>query len=140
MRRRTGITLLELLVVLTMLGLLLSEALPRVWAIANASATRHAAEQVRTVLSLARERAVILSRPVAVFIDTAAASLAIGDIEGVISRHDVRQESGVRVDATRDSIAFSPLGLGWGASNVSVILTRGQSAETVTVSRMGRIR
>jgi hypothetical protein len=41
---------------------------------------------------------------------------------------------------TRDSIAFYPSGLGYGAANTRLIVSRGAAAETVTVSRAGRVR
>ena len=140
MRPRTGLTLIELLVVLAVTAVLLAVALPRVAAIADRAAVRHAADQVRTVLALARQRAVAFASPVAVFVDSTAAQLTIGDPQGGLSTHAIGATFGVLITATRDSVAFSPLGLGWGATNTSVVLTRGSAAETVTVSRAGRIR
>jgi prepilin-type N-terminal cleavage/methylation domain-containing protein len=140
MRPRHGFTLLELLVVLAVTAVLMGVALPRVVAISDAVAVRHAADQVRTVLALARQRAVAFAAPVAVLVDSAAAQLAVGDAQGPLSTHAVGAAYGVTLTATRDSVAFGPLGLGWGAANTSVVVTRGAAAETVTVSRAGRIR
>jgi hypothetical protein len=47
---------------------------------------------------------------------------------------------GVRLASSRDSLAFDPRGLGFGAANASIRLTRGAAAETVVVARLGRIR
>jgi hypothetical protein len=47
---------------------------------------------------------------------------------------------GVRVTASRDSMAYDARGLGYGAANLSVVVHRGRVAETVYVSRLGRVR
>jgi hypothetical protein len=46
----------------------------------------------------------------------------------------------VRLAATRDSMAYLPLGLGYGAANLRAVLTRGRASDTVFVSRLGRVR
>jgi hypothetical protein len=47
---------------------------------------------------------------------------------------------GVTVEATRDSLAYGPDGLGVGAANLRLILRRGGAADTLSVSRLGRVR
>jgi len=37
-------------------------------------------------------------------------------------------------------MAYAPNGLGYGASNLTVVLRRGSAAETIFVSRLGRVR
>lgn len=140
MHRRSGWTLVELVAALVVLATWTAVALPRLRALADRVAVRQGAHEVRTALALARQRAVTLARPVAVLVDSGAGALAVTDAQGVLSTHAVASSQGVRLTATRDSVAFGPLGLGWGASNVSVIVARGGAAETVTVSRAGRIR
>ena len=47
---------------------------------------------------------------------------------------------GVRLSATRDSIAFGPHGLGWGAATTTITLERGTARTALAVSRLGRVR
>jgi hypothetical protein len=55
-------------------------------------------------------------------------------------RRDLRSVFGVRLSASRDSMAYDARGLGLGAANLSLVIRRGAAAETVFVSRLGRVR
>jgi hypothetical protein len=46
----------------------------------------------------------------------------------------------VALEATRDSLAYGPDGLGVGAANLRLVLRRGAAADTLSVSRLGRVR
>jgi hypothetical protein len=46
----------------------------------------------------------------------------------------------VRLSTSRDSIAFDVRGLGYGAANLTLVARRGSAAETLVVSRLGRVR
>ena len=41
---------------------------------------------------------------------------------------------------TRDSMTYYPNGLALGGANLSIVVTRGSAAETVLVSREGRVK
>jgi hypothetical protein len=46
----------------------------------------------------------------------------------------------VSLGTTRDSIVFDARGLGYGAANLTLVARRGSAAETLVVSRLGRVR
>ncbi|MDQ6886922.1 MAG: GspH/FimT family pseudopilin [Gemmatimonadota bacterium] len=137
---RQGSTLIETMSVLVIISLLLLISFPRAGRGRDATAVRNAREQVVSALAVARSRAIFGSRTVAVRFDTLASRvllLAAADTELV---REVGREHGVSMDASRDSIAYGPTGRGYGAANTRIILARGAAAETVTVSRLGRVR
>ncbi len=137
---RHGTTLIEIMAVLVLISLLLLISIPRLGRGRDSVAVRSAREQVVSALAVARSRAIFGSRTVAVRFDTLASRvllLAAADTELV---RDVGQEFGVAMVASRDSIAYGPTGRGYGAANTRIILARGAAAETVTVSRLGRVR
>lgn len=70
--------------------------------------------------------------------DRSAASIIVG-ADTVLAR-DVGSELGVSIAATRDTVLYGPSGRGWGASNTSIVVTRGRWADTLFVSRLGRVR
>ena len=57
-----------------------------------------------------------------------------------ISHRRLGSSHGVSLSSSRDSMAYAPNGLGHGASNLTVVLRRGSAAETLFVSRLGRVR
>ena len=74
----------------------------------------------------------------AILMVTAAVTVFAGP--DTIERRPLGTVHGVRLTVTRDSIAYAANGMGYGAANTRVILSRGAAAETVTVSRLGRVR
>jgi Tfp pilus assembly protein FimT len=139
-RRRTGHTLAEVALALGVLAILLLLSAAPVRRLVDGAAVRAAAGELATLLATARDLAVAGASPVAVRLDPvlgAATVLAGGD---TLRRVTLAADHGVTLTATRESTAFAASGLGSGAANLSVRLTRGSAAETLFVSRLGRVR
>ena len=139
-RGRSGVTLIELLIVTGIIAVLSSVAIPRAARIIDRinvdGATRHAA----TVFVSARHAAIANSRFSAVRINEGTATItAVVGTDTVVSRN-LGEMFGVTIRATRDSMAYSPVGLGYGAANLRLIIRRGQAADTLFTSRVGRVR
>ena len=73
-------------------------------------------------------------------IDSASASLVGRSYADTVAHRMLASSHGVSLTVSRDSMAYAPNGLGYGASNLTVILRRGAAAETIFVSRLGRVR
>ena len=104
--------------------------------------THGAALHAATVLSGARAEAVARGSAVAVALDTGAGVMrVIGDAgRDTLRTRDLSALFGVRLQATRDSLAYDARGLGIGAANLSLVVSRGGAAETLVISRLGRLR
>jgi hypothetical protein len=76
----------------------------------------------------------------AVRLDADRASVPVHAGADTALRRPLAAAHGVTLATTRDSAAYAPSGLGFGASNLSAVLRRGGVAETVVVSRLGRVR
>ena len=137
---RRGYSLVQMLMVLAIIAVLCGIAIPRLSEARDESAVRGAAAQVVTALALARSAAVLRASRVAVVIDADAATLRVLAEAETLQVRPLRPEFGVTLEATRDSVAYGPTGRGYGAANSSVILRRGSAADTVFVSRLGRVR
>lgn len=140
MRSRTGATLIEQTVILVLLGILLALAFRGFSAMLDGLAVRASARDVRDVFASAREHAIASGVRTAVQVEPAIAQLVAYAGTDTVSIRPIGQLHGVTLLSSRDSMAYSPSGLGYGASNLSIVLVRRNSADTVTVSRLGRVR
>ena len=140
MRQPPGMTLIEIVVVVSLVAFCTAMAIPRYSAFHHRLAARGAASLLTRALLDARHLAWRLGTRTAVRVDTSTAWVTVQDASGPIAQHDLQALFGVSVSATRDSVAYLPDGLGYGASNARFIVARGAATETVTVSRIGRVR
>lgn len=137
---RRGATLVELLVTLTIVAALAGFAVLRVARLRDAMAVRAAAIEVERELALARESAVAWRTTVTLRLDTLRGRVDVRRGGSPVRTRDLSGEYGVRLGGTRDSVAFDARGLGRGAANATLVVRRGVSADTIVVSRLGRVR
>ena len=137
---RWGHTLVELLLTLALVGVVTSVTVPRASSLVDRVSVKGATQDV--VLALASARAAANQRGVnASFV----ADVASGTVRVVIGgetlfERRLQQSRGVRLEASRESVTFSPSGLGWGAANTTLVVSRGARSDTIVMSRLGRIR
>jgi prepilin-type N-terminal cleavage/methylation domain-containing protein len=137
---RRGVTVVELLVALIVIGVLAAIAGVRVAALRDHISVRAAATEAVATFALARRWSLSRAVRTAVTIDTAGAALTVRSYGDTVAHRRLGAVHGVLVGATRDSMAYAPNGLGYGASNLTVVIRRGASAESIVVSRLGRVR
>ena len=138
--RRRGFSLLELTVVVTIAGIILALALPRLAHMRDSASIRSAVGELAELFSAARQEAIARRAPVTVGIDAAR-----GDVElragGVrLVRRSLAASYGVTVSANRDSTVYDPRGIGFGLANVTIVVRRGAAVDTLRMSRLGRVR
>jgi prepilin-type N-terminal cleavage/methylation domain-containing protein len=137
---RRGTTVPELIVVLTIVGVLVTITIGRTAALRDRASVRAAASETVATFALARRWSLSRASRTAITFDTSAATLIVRSYADTITRRSLRSSHGVGLSASRDSMAYAPNGLGYGASNLTLVLRRGDAAETVFVSRLGRVR
>jgi prepilin-type N-terminal cleavage/methylation domain-containing protein len=131
-------TLLELLIVLAVAGVLATLSLPRLGRLRDASAVRAALSDLGATFAYARQAAVTRRTNVAVVFDTAAATVRVRVGAETLARRNLYATYGVALGANRDSTVYDARGLGFGVSNVSVVVRRRWIVDTFTMSRLGR--
>ncbi|MEO7363220.1 MAG: hypothetical protein ABI120_23000 [Gemmatimonadaceae bacterium] len=139
-RPRAGTTLVEQIVILAMVGVLTALVVRSIGQQLDKLAVRGAAREARDVFASAREFAVARGVRTAVQIDPLIAELSAHASADTIAVRRLGVLHGVTVSTSRDSMAYSPSGLGYGASNLRIIVVKRAAAETVTISRLGRVR
>ena len=133
-------TLVELLLVVTIIGLITISGVRALARQLDHVAARAAIADAAAAMARARDEALAQHLPVNVRIDTAQASIALRAHGELVALYALGRTHGVALRATRDSITFDVRGLGYGAANFSLVARRGSAAETLVVSRLGRVR
>lgn len=137
---RPALTLLELVIVLVIIGLLSIIAVREAGHYLDRLAARSAVSEAAEVIDQARDEALALHVVASVRLDTVRDEVALRVRGQTLAVHALGHVHGVALSASRDSLAFDARGLGYGASNLTLIARRGRAAETLVVSRLGRVR
>ncbi len=138
---RRGVTLAELFTVLTLIGLILGIALPPLAHTLDRIAVDEAIDRYAALHETTRQLAIVRADLARIEIDTAQRTAALS-VRGVPmwDTIDVRTLGDAEIATSQPAVTFSPIGYGWGLSNTTIIARRGGVAETVTISRTGRLK
>ncbi|MDH5233473.1 MAG: GspH/FimT family pseudopilin [Gemmatimonadota bacterium] len=137
---RRGFSLAEVVLVCAFIGIVAGIALPRTAALLDGVRLRQAAHEVAAAVTLARAAAIRRATYARVVVDSVRGEVRVESGEDTLLRRDLRATHRVEIRATRDTITYAPSGMGYGVANSTVIMRLGARAETVTVSRLGRMR
>src|SRR5215213_6622865 len=105
---KRGFTVAELLIVLTIVGVVMAIVIPSAKAGLDRVSVRAAASDVRATLNYARMLAMAGGIPVAVDVDSVAGTLRVRRGDERIFTRSVGPAHGVRLGKTRDSLAYDP--------------------------------
>lgn len=138
---RRGVTLPELLTVVVIVGLLCAMALPPLAHGLDRIAVDATVDRYTALHETTRQLAIVRSSLAKLEIDTAQRSAALS-VEGAAAWDtiEIRSLGDAAVSTSQPAVTFSPMGYGWGLSNTTIVVTRGSVAETLTVSRTGRLK
>jgi prepilin-type N-terminal cleavage/methylation domain-containing protein len=137
-----GFTFIELIVVACIAGLLLGFWLPRAARLVDWLETEHAVRDVTTALAVGRNGAILQSTRARITFKTDTLRIDRLGASGWEPwwRTPGPASHGVSLTVSNPVVEFGPTGMGWGLSNTTIILRRGSQAETITLSRVGRVK
>lgn len=137
---RPGLTLAELVLTCTFLGLVMGIAIPRAGAVLDALRLEQASHEVAGALTLARAAAIRRAAFARLIVDEPLGRIRVESGGDTLLTRDLRALHRVSLRASRDTVTYAPSGLGYGVANSTIIVSIAARAETVTVSRLGRMR
>lgn len=135
-----GFTLVETLAALVLAGILTSIAFVPLTRAVDRASVRSASDELMTALAIARQVAIMRASQVTATLDTIAGTVTVECEGDTTHRRPVESLYGVSLAATRSTVRFSANGVGYGVSNLRVIARRRSAADTIYVSRAGRVR
>lgn len=142
---RRGVTLLELLVVLVIVGLLAGMVVPGATSLADRLAVEHQAARLLVAYRSAWLTARVHHRLALLRVSTD--SLAIWTVSSAGASDTVLAWlapgpglAGVSIQGAPHTTVFAPFGAAMGLANTRYVLGRGKASRQVVVSRLGRVR
>ena len=137
---RLGFTVVELMITLCIVAILSTIALPRVQGLLDSIHVRGAVVEIESTFGAARHIAIARGAQTVVDIDTARRIISVSVGEIALRQREVGAVHDVTLGATRTRMSYAATGMGYGAANLSVVVRRNSAADTVFVSRLGRVR
>lgn len=139
--RRAGFTVIELTLAIVLIGVVTTFGLKRFNTLRDSIAVNSAANDTESLFASARQLAISLSEGITIEIDTSSNRITVRSASSKILQETAPGEQhGVYLSANRNRVSYSQTGLMTGLANVSIILSKGVSADTITVSRLGRVK
>lgn len=138
---RRGVTLAELLVVLIIICVALATLTPTLAHTLDRIAVDETVDRYTALHETTRQLAIVRSSLARIEVDTARRSAALSVYVGSAwDTVDQRPLGDAAISTSQNTVTFSPLGYGWGLSNTTIVARRGSVAETLTISRTGRLK
>jgi len=101
---------------------------------------RGAVTEIESLFATARHVAIARATQSTLEIDPPQGVIVVHVGTDTIQLRELARAHGVTLSTTRSVITYAPTGLGYGAANLTLTVARNLSADTIYVSRLGRVR
>lgn len=136
-----GATLIELAIVLTIVGIIMAIALPRAGDFLDRLAVSRSAGELASFYQSARFAAIFRSQRVRIeFAEDSLRATFEGVTDSTFLVWPGPARHRVALTTSRGVIRVHPNGFGWGGANTKLVVRRGMAAESLTTSRLGRLK
>lgn len=141
---RRGMTLIEMLIVIGLIGLMAAMGIPR---IGSAIAKQNVRSARAAVVSMhATARAAAIQRGIATSLVFDGNTLLVvsrhpvtGALDTVGEPQDFNRRYGVTVTTTADTLQFDARGLGTATTDTRIVVSRGVYADGIVINSLGRV-
>jgi len=154
LRHRSGFTLFELLIVITLIGVVLALAYPKIGRTAKVASLRTARSSMITALNVTKSSAVTSGKCAYTKLTSSAVTVFTTPCQGgtqrqIVSNRNFQNDYGVTLTLTKgagsalsaDSIGFDPRGVPLNTTQSSVFtITNSAGSRTVSIGNYGMIQ
>lgn len=137
---RRGFNLIEMTIALAVIAILSAITLPRAAGFIDGIEVRGAVTEIAALFSTARHTAIARGAQASLDIDVSRGEMVIRVAQDTLQKREVGAAHGVAITSNRASITYSPIGVGYGAANFTMIVSRNAVSDTIYISRLGRVR
>ncbi len=138
---KAGFTLVEVVIVLVIVGILTALGTPRLGKALDQLAVARSVHETVGFYRSARFAAIVRGKRVRIeFGRDSLVAVIEGRPDTVFMRRAGPAVFGVSLTVSRPTIRISVTGLGYGAANTKLVFRRGSAADSLAISRIGRIR
>jgi prepilin-type N-terminal cleavage/methylation domain-containing protein len=137
---KRGFNIIELTIVLSIIAILSAIALPKAAGFIDTMEVRGAVTEIDALFSLARHVAIARAVQSSLDIDPTPGIIVVRVGSDTVMKRELEIAHGVTLQSTRASITYSQTGIGYGAANLTLVVSRNLAADTIFVSRLGRVR
>ena len=138
--QKAGFTIIETTVTLSVIAILSAIVLPKASGFIDAIEVRGAVTEAEALFSTARHVAIARGAQATLEINASLGVMSLRVGRDTLQVREIGRAHDVALRTTRASIVYSPTGVGYGAANLTLIITRNLTADTIFVSRLGRVR
>ncbi|MEK6610157.1 MAG: prepilin-type N-terminal cleavage/methylation domain-containing protein [Gemmatimonadota bacterium] len=137
-----GATLLELTMVLAIVSVLATVVTPPLGRYLDSAAVQEAVQRYAVLHETTRQLAIARGALARLELDSArkTVTLAVRRSPSAWDTVDTRTLGSAALSTSQPVITFDPIGIGYGTSNSRIVFSRGATADTLFVSRTGRLR
>ena len=137
---RHGFNLIEMVIALALIAIAAAVTLPRAAGFIDRIQVRGAVTEIVALFSTARHAAIVRGARATLEIDTGRGIILVRVEGDTVATREISAAHGVGITTNRASITYSPIGVGYGAANFTMTVQRNDVADTIYVSRLGRVR